>query len=186
MAEWVGWQEHYTGPMYPAPIGRMGCIFDPSTRSTSLVGVDMEWQPAQMADGCPPSPIDEFGGYRELGGPHAWLLLPNDTSTWGVGQDNSILFRLSPTAEPGQTITAWAQPLADAPSLLVQIDNANSQRGSDPSGSGSRYYVMNVRFTTAGCWVINVAINGQVVGSAIAPITPSPLAQALPRRQGSR
>jgi DNA-directed RNA polymerase specialized sigma24 family protein len=187
MAEWVGWQEHYTGPMYPAPVGRMGCIFDPSTRSTSLVGVDTDWQPALMADGCPPSPIDEFGGYRELGGPHAWLLLPGDTSTWGVGQDNSILFRLSPPAEPGQSITARAQPLADAPSVLVQIDSANSQHGlSDPSGSGSRYYLMNVRFTKAGCWVINVALNGQVVGSAIAPITPSPLARALPRRQGSR
>ena len=186
MAEWVGWQEHYTGPMYPPPIGRMGCIFDPSTRATSLVGVDMDWQPALMADGCPPSPIDEFGGYREIGGPHAWLLLPADTSTWGVGHDSSILFRLSPPAGPGQSITAWAQPLADAPPLLVQIDNANSQRGSDPSGSGSRYYVINIRFATAGCWVINVAVNGQVVGSAIAPIGPSPLAQALPRRQGSR
>jgi DNA-directed RNA polymerase specialized sigma24 family protein len=187
MAEWVGWQEHYTGPMYPPPIGRMGCIFDPSTRRTSLVGVDQEWQPTEMADGCPPSSIDEFGGYRELGGPNAWLLLPPDASAWGVGHDNQILFRLSPQAEPGQSITVWAQPLADAPATAVEIDSANSQRAlSDPSAGGSRYYLMNVRFSSAGCWVINVAINGRVVGSAIAPIAESPLGQALPRRQGSR
>jgi DNA-directed RNA polymerase specialized sigma24 family protein len=187
MAEWVGWRDRNSGPMYPAPIGRMGCIFDPSTRSISLVGVDPEWQPALMADGCPSSPIDEFGGYRELGGPHAWLLLPSDVSAWGAGHDNQILFRLSPPAEPGQSVTAWAQPLADASPVIVKVGSGDSQGGlSDPSGSGSRYYLMNVRFTTAGCWVINVAINGQVVGSAIAPITPSPLARALPRRQGSR
>ena len=186
MAEWVGWQEHYTGPMYPPPIGRMGCIFDPSTHKTSLVGVNLDWEPTLMADGCPPSPIDEFGGYREFGGPHAWLLLPDDTSAWHVGENNAILFRLSPPAEPGQAITAWAQPLADARPIPAQIDSDTSQLGRpDTSGSGSRYYFVNVLFSGAGCWVINIAINGQVVGSAIAPITASPL-QALPRRQGSR
>jgi DNA-directed RNA polymerase specialized sigma24 family protein len=186
MAEWVGWQEHYTGPMFPPPIGRMGCIFDPSTRKTSLVGVDMGWEPSLMADGCPPSPIDEFGGYREFGGPRAWLLLPDDISAWHVGENSAILFRLSPPAEPGQSITAWAQPLADARPIPAQIDSNTSQIGRrEPSGSGSRYYFVNVSFSSAGCWVINIAINGQVVGSAIAPITASPL-QALPRRQGSR
>jgi DNA-directed RNA polymerase specialized sigma24 family protein len=187
MAEWVGWQEHYSGPMYPPPIGRMGCIFDPSTHATSLVGVDQDWQPAQMADGCPPSPIDEFGGYRELGGPDAWLLLPTDASTWGVGHDNEILFRLSPPAEPGQSVTAWAQPLANAPPVAAKIGPRTSQDGlSQPLGSGSRYYLMTVRFSSAGCWVINIEVNGRIIGSAIAPITGPRLAQALPRRQGSR
>ena len=186
MAEWVGWQEHYTGPMFPPPIGRMGCIFDPSTRKRSLVGVDLDWEPVLMADGCPPSPIDEFGGYREFGGPNAWLLLPDDTSAWRVGENNAILFRLSPPAEPGQSITAWAQPLADARPLPAQIDSHTSELGRpDPSGSGSRYYFVNVPFNSTGCWVINIAIDGQVVGSAIAPITGSPL-RPLPRRQGSR
>lgn len=187
LAEWVGWQKQYTGPMYPPPVGRMGCIFDPSTRETSLVGVDLDWEPGLMADGCPPSPIDEFGGYREFGGPHAWLLLPDDISVWQVGKANQILFRLSPPAEPGQSITAWAQPLADASPIPAQIDSADSQAGRpDTSGSGSRYYFLNVAFSSSGCWVINIAVNGQVVGSAIAPITSSPLVQALPRRQGSR
>jgi DNA-directed RNA polymerase specialized sigma24 family protein len=186
LAEWIGWQDHYTGPMYPPPIGRMGCIFDPSTRKTSLVGVDQDWQPNVMADGCPPSPIDKFGGYRELGGPHAWLLLPNDASVWHVGK-NTILFRLSPTAQPGQSISAWTQPLADSPRVAAEIDSASAQLGlADSSGSGSQYYVLSVRFTSSGCWVINVAIDGQVVGSAIAPIAASPLVPALPRRQGSR
>jgi len=187
MAEWVGWQVNYTGPMYPPPIGRMGCILDPSTRKTSLVGVDLDWEPTLMADGCPPSPIDEFGGYRELGGPHAWLVLLDGTSSWHVGESNRILFRLSPPAEPGQSITAWAQPLADARPISAEIDSATSQLGQpDIYGSGSRYYLVNVPFSSPGCWVINIAVNGQVVGSAIAPITPSPLVQALPRRQGSR
>ena len=171
--------------MYPPPIGRMGCIFDPSTRISSLVGVDMEWQPAQMADGCPPSTIDRFGGYLELGGPHAWLLLPGDTSAWSAGVDNRILFRLSPAAA-GQSVTAWAQPLGEAPSVVAKVESGSSQRGVvDPSGNDLRYYLMNVRFATAGCWVINVAVNGRVVGSAIAPIVAGPVA-TLPRRQGSR
>jgi len=172
MAEWIGWQEHYSGPMFPAPIGRMGCIFDPSTRQTSLVGVDADWAPKLMADGCPPSPIDEFGGYRETGGPRAWLLLPGDTASWYVGDFSYLmLFRLSPPAEPGQSITAWAQPLADVRAIPGEIDSTSSQLGHpDTSGSGSRYYFVNVRFTTTGCWVINIAINGEVVGSAIAPI----------------
>ena len=185
MAEWVGWQEHYTGPMFPPPIGRMGCIFDPSTRKTSLVGVDLDWEPSLMADGCPPSPIDEFGGHREFGGPHAWLLLPDDISAWQVGE-NKILFRLSSPAAPGQSITAWTQPLADAGAIPAQVDSNTGELGPpDTSGSGSRYYFVTALFSSAGCWVINIAINGQVVGSAIAPITAAPL-QALPRRQGSR
>ena len=172
MAEWVGWQEHYSGPMFPAPIGRMGCIFDPSTRHTSLVGVDSDWEPKVMADGCPPSPIDEFGGYRETGGPRAWLLLPQDTASWYVGDSSYLmLFRLSPPAEPGQSITAWAQPLADVRPISGEIDSASSQPGHpDTSRGGSRYYFVNVRFSTTGCWVINIAVNGEVVGSAIAPI----------------
>jgi DNA-directed RNA polymerase specialized sigma24 family protein len=172
MAEWIGWQEHYSGPMFPAPIGRMGCIFDPSTRQTSLVGVDADWAPKLMGDGCPPSPIDEFGGYRETGGPRAWLLLSRDTASWYVGDFSYLmLFRLSPPAEAGQSITAWAQPLADVRPISGEIDSSSSQLGHpDTSGGGSRYYFVNVRFTTTGCWVINIAINGEVVGSAIAPI----------------
>jgi len=185
MAEWVGWQEHYTGPMFPPPVGGMGCIFDPSTRKTSLVGVDLDWEPGLMADGCPPSRIDEFGGYREFGGPLAWLLLPDNISAWHVGE-NRILFRLSSPARPGQSITAWTQPLADAGSIPALVDSSSGELGPpDTSGSGARYYFVTAFFSSAGCWVINIAINGQVVGSAIAPITASPL-QALPRRQGSR
>ena len=187
MAEWVGWQEHYTGPMYPAPIGRMGCIFDPSTHSTSLVGVDQGWQPNTMADGCPPSPIDEFGGYRETGGPHAWLLLPNAASTSvDEGFSNVMLWRLSPPAEPGQSITAWAQPLADASTVTAAIDGSTSRLApADPSGSGSRYYFVSARFATTGCWVINVAINGTVVGSAIVPIGGLSLQVTLPPEIGA-
>ncbi|TMB48508.1 MAG: hypothetical protein E6J50_09920 [Chloroflexi bacterium] len=168
--------------MFPAPIGRMGCIFDPSTRRTSLVGVDSDWEPTLMADGCPPSPIDEFGGYRETGGPRAWLVLPDDTATWYVGDFSYLmLFRLSPPAEPGQSITAWAQPLADVRPISGEIDSTGTQLGGpDTSGSGAHYYFVRVRISTTGCWVINIAINGEVVGSAIAPIGGSS-GQATPR-----
>jgi DNA-directed RNA polymerase specialized sigma24 family protein len=174
MAEWVGWQQHYSGPMFPAPIGRMGCIFDPSTRQTSLVGVDAGWEPNLMADGCPPSPMDSFGGYRELGGPRGWLVLLDDTASWHVGDSRyRILVRISPPAERGQSVTAWAQPLADAPRIDGEIGSANSQPARpDNSGSGSRYYLLDIKLPTAGCWVINIAVDGHVVGSAIAPIRP--------------
>ena len=172
MAEWVGWQKDHSGPMYPAPIGRMGCILDPSIPKTSLVGVDQDWEPGLMADGCPPSHIDEFGGYRETGGPHGWLLLPNAASTSvDEGFSNVMLWRLSPPAEPGQSITAWAQPLADASPVVAAIDSSTSRLAPpDSSGGSSRYYFVSVRFATTGCWVINIEINGAVVGSAIVPI----------------
>ena len=178
MAEWVGWQKDHSGPMYPAPIGRMGCIFDPSARRTSLVGVDQDWEPNLMADGCPPSPIDEFGGYRELGGPRGWLLLPN---AGGTSLSNSftdvMLWRLSPPAQPGQSVSAWAQPLADARPIRAEIGSAAAQPDKpDASGTGSRYYRVDVPFTTAGCWVINIAVDGAVIGSAIVPISQAPMA----------
>jgi hypothetical protein len=158
--------------MFPAPVARMGCIFNPSTGHTSIVGVDATWEPNILADGCPASQTDSFGGYREIGGPHAWLLLPENIASWRVGDVKYLmLFRLSPPAEPGQTISAWAQPLADGSPIAAEVaSGASSVKAPQTSGGGSRYYFVNVTVTRHGCWVINIAINGAVVGSAIVPI----------------
>jgi hypothetical protein len=48
LAEWVGWKSS-GGAMYPRPVGRMGCIYDPSTGESSLVGVPLDWQPPAIA-----------------------------------------------------------------------------------------------------------------------------------------
>jgi hypothetical protein len=48
LAEWVGWKSS-GGAMYPRPVGRMGCIYDPSSGESSLVGVPLDWQPPAVA-----------------------------------------------------------------------------------------------------------------------------------------
>jgi hypothetical protein len=48
LAEWVGWKSS-GGPMYPRPVGRMGCIYDPSSGESSVVGVPLDWQPPAIA-----------------------------------------------------------------------------------------------------------------------------------------
>ena len=52
LAEWIGWQSS-GGAMYPRPVGRMGCIYDPTTGESSLVGVPLEWEPPPPVHGLP-------------------------------------------------------------------------------------------------------------------------------------
>jgi hypothetical protein len=168
MVEWVGW-DRAKGGMYPRPIGRMGCVYDPSTSLASLVGVPLDWQPPETMDGCPASAEDSFGGYHEIGGPRAWLLVPQEGLTWHVGVDEyRMLFRLSPPAAPGQPITARALPLNGGTPVPAHVEARPQPSAARVTQGQSRYYTLNLRLASRGCWVVNVSVNGAVVGSAIA------------------
>lgn len=48
-AEWVGWYASEGPPMYPRPIGRVGCVYDPATQSVTLMHVAASWAPPERA-----------------------------------------------------------------------------------------------------------------------------------------
>ncbi len=178
LAEWVGWRSEDTEPMYPAPVGRMGCIFDPSNGAVSQVGVPMDWQPPMMIDGCPASPEDEFAGYREVGGPRAWALLPTGNRGWVRGESAIVIYRLTPPLAAHESLSGWAEPLvggggtgadtAVQDGRVVAVDPAAmANPAATPNPRSASYSVIEQRFTTAGCWVLDVAVNGALAGSAI-------------------
>ena len=180
-AEWMGWRTAGAEPIYPAPIGRMGCIFDPSTGRASVVGVRPEWRPPDFVDGCPASPEDEFAGYREIGGPRAWALLPTGTSGW-MGADGSpatILYRLGPPPGPGQRVVARAEAL-DGSGERVDgtasgpVGPSSAALGASPSAGSAYYTVVEQSFPHSGCWVLNVTVDGQLAGSAIISVAATP------------
>jgi hypothetical protein len=177
LAEWMGWRSPDAGPIFPAPVGRMGCIFDPSTGGVSLVGVPMDWEPPAMIDGCPASPEDEFAGYREIGGPRAWALLPTGPSGWDAGQRAVILYRLSPPLSAGETVSAWAVPLDGGSRVDGVMGNelapvASSGPLATPGQAEFRYYVVQQLLPSSGCWVLNLEVNGRLAGSAITSVAP--------------
>jgi len=173
-AEWMGWRTAGAQPMYPAPIGRMGCIFDPSTGRASVVGVRPEWQPPDVVDGCPASPEDEFAGYREIGGPRAWALLPTGTSGWMGAQSGPavILYRLGPPPGPGQRVVASADALDGsgervAGTVGAPVGPSSAALGASPSAGSAYYTVVEQSFPHPGCWVLNVTVDGRLAGSAV-------------------
>ncbi len=165
------------GWINPPPFSRLACFFNPATGASALAGVPFPWQPPAIIDGCPASSEDSFAGYREIGGPRAWFVVPLDMTGWVAGSSESRLFRLAPDIAPGQQLTAWAQPLAGGARIAGTIEPgrpvvvAPSPGASVPAPSSeANYRRVTLRPTLAGCWVINIAVDGEVVGSAIVPI----------------
>lgn len=176
------------GWINPPAFSRLACLFDPATGARALAGVPYSWQPPTIIDGCPASREDSFAGYREVGGPRAWFLLPTSTTSWVVGNLSSpILFRLAPNVSQGERLTAWAQLLASGTRIEGTIDSGHPEPlapspGASPA-SQANYNFVNLRFTRTGCWVINVAVDGEVVGSAVVAIgaaAGAPTAEASP------
>ena len=154
----------------PPPNSRLACLYDPASGGRSLARVPFGWQPPTIIDGCPASPEDSFAGYHEVGGPRAWFVLPESGMLWSVGGESRILFRLAPDLGPGDTLNGWAAPLAGGAQVAANIDPGHpelSAPAASVQGSAANYHVFTVRFTVPGCWVINAAIDGEVVGSAV-------------------
>ncbi len=162
LAEWVGWRSEDTTPMYPAPVARMGCIYDPSSGTVSQVGVAMDWQPPATIDGCPASPQDEFGGYREVGGPRAWVLLPTGASGWVSGRTATIIYRLSPSRRGGRGPLGAGDPADRRRGLRARLrggcGDERSRRHCDARGAppararhSTTSWISGSRHRAAGC-----------------------------------
>lgn len=155
------------GSLVPRAAGRQACIFDPALDRHLAVGLAPDWSPPITADGCPPSPTGEFGGYREFGGPGAFVL-PTVGSSDRVARQPGVrlLVRLAPppgmVGELGATLSA----LDGGTVLAASVDGAAE---TDSASSGGYVWVTDLEVPTSGCWVLNVTVDGQVVGVAAVP-----------------
>ena len=170
-AEWVGWQTSQGRPMFPRPVGRLGCAVDPATAKTTVYAIPGSWEPPAMIDGCPASPIGLHGGLREIGGPRAFTLLPiGGRSWWSNDPTVEINVRISPSPASASDITAVARPLG--PGQPVAFDVQGLSMPEDRPPSSSHYVTLsNAAIPSDGCWLLNIAVDGQVIGSAVLPVT---------------
>jgi DNA-directed RNA polymerase specialized sigma24 family protein len=172
-AEWIGYRYTHDRPVFPRPVGRLGCVLDPGSGSHVAVGVAQDWEPPTLADGCPASPISSFAGYRELGGPGAFVLVDTRGAWWADDPELSFLVRVAPAPPAGASIEAWLQPVGAGPQIAATV----GEPPADADGSLLHYVrVDGIEIPEPGCWVMNVAVDGTVVGSAVIPM----VARALP------
>ena len=157
--------------MYPRPVGRLACAVDPTSGGTAVYGVAGDWQPPAMVDGCPATDVHTYGAFKEIGGPQLFATLPTSTGTWRAGDPSVELYLRLPRPPPGRArVAATARPLGPGSALELAVSR---QSTSPPSTPASNLYLTlsNVAFPSAGCWVVSVAVDGQVLGSAVLPVT---------------
>jgi len=166
-AEWIGYRYTHDRPVFPRPVGRMGCVFDPGSERHVAIGVAQDWEPPALADGCPASPMSSFAGYLELGGPGAFVLM-DVGRTWRAEDPGlSFLVRVAPSLPAGARLEAWLQPVGDGSGIATTVGSPRAEE----VGSVMHYIrVGGVEVPEPGCWTMNVAVDGTVVGSAVLPI----------------
>lgn len=169
-AEWIGYRVADGRPSFPVPVGRLGCVLDPASGTHTAIGVARRWEPPALADGCPGSPITGFAGYRELGGPRAFVLI-DALREWRANDPRlAFLARVAPAPPPGARVEAWLQPVGPGPRIEATVESPPTAR--DTASSLTHYvHVGGMKIPTPGCWVMNIAIDGTVVGSAVLPIS---------------
>jgi hypothetical protein len=157
--------------MFPRPVGRLGCALDPVTARATVYAIPESWEPPAMMDGCPASPIATFGGNREIGGPHAFALLPFQRQGWWSHDPTlEINVRIAPLPATESEITALAWPLGPGHPVRFEVRGPPIPEDRPPSSS---YFVTlsNATVPSEGCWLLAIAVDGQVVGSAVLPMT---------------
>jgi hypothetical protein len=172
-AEWVGWQTGEGRPMFPRPVGRLGCAVDPATGSATVYAVAESWEPPEMVDGCPSSPVSRYGPNLEMGGPNAFVLLPiAGRSWWSRDPGVEINVRIAPSPSAEARIRGLARPLGTGEALEFEVRGLSI--GPDRPASSNHYVTLfGEAFPTAGCWLLSVAVEDEVVGSAVLPVTAS-------------
>ena len=169
-AEWVGWQTTEGRPMYPRPVGRMACAVDPLSGTSTVFSMADGWEPPPSMDGCPASPIRRYAGDYQVGGPQAFILLPFDGEAWWSKTSIVLRVRIVPSPPSGARITARAMRLDGSGVMSLPVDSPPIPESRPPT-SNHYLWLRPVRFPTAGCWLVSVAVDGVGVGAAIVPIT---------------
>jgi hypothetical protein len=157
--------------MFPRPVGRLGCALDPTTAKTTVYAIPDSWEPPTRMDGCPASPIGLFGGNREIGGPHAFTLLPFARQGWWANDPTlRINVRISPSPASESDISAVAWPLGPGQPVAFEVDGLPIPE--DRSPSSSHYITLSqTAIPSDGCWLLAISVDGQVVGSEVLPVT---------------
>jgi hypothetical protein len=170
-AEWVGWQTPEGRPMFPRPVGRLGCALDPTTSVITVYVLSERWRPPRLVDGCAASPISQYGGNREIGGPRAFTLLPLPGQSWWANDPSvEILVRIAPSPSPEAHITAQARPMGFGKPIELEVESLPFP--ASRSRTSNHYVTLrSVVFPTDGCWVLSVAVDGEVAGFAVLPVT---------------
>jgi hypothetical protein len=167
----VVWDPRGDAPPGSIPQGRLACLTDAARRLHVVVPLPDAWRAPEVVDGCPASPMGELAGMREIGGPNGFVVLPGPgTSWWANDPSVRILARVAPAPRRQQAVSAWAQPLGPGVPSELPLEEPRLP-GTDRGGSTYYLWLTNVRFTSAGCWVIGLAVDGEVVGSAIIPVS---------------
>jgi hypothetical protein len=149
---------------------RPACVHDPAAGSFTAVTLPTGWVAPVLADGCAASPFGRFAGYVEVGGPAAFLVLDRHESWHARDAELSLLVRVVPPPADGSTIEAWLVPLQGGRRVPVAVDSPPAVDGGRPNVT---HYVRirDANLPFAGCWALNVAIDGSVVGSAVIPVS---------------
>ncbi len=167
----VVWDPRGDAPPGSIPRGRLACLTDAARSLHVVVPLPDGWQAPEIVDGCPASPMRQLAGMREIGGPNGFVVLPGPgTSWWANDRSVRILARVAPAPSEHEVITAWAQPLGAGVPREVRLEEPRLP-GTDRGGSTSYVWLDEVNFDAAGCWVISLAVDDRVVGSAILPVS---------------
>jgi DNA-directed RNA polymerase specialized sigma24 family protein len=168
-ADWQG-RPTLGYPSFPGTAGRMGCAFDPADGSFAAIGLPDRWQPPEGGDGCPRSPSGEYGGYRELGGPGAFVVPSAGPPGYRAGEsDGRLLVRIAPGDEPVTSVHATL----DGPDgkRTVEARVASETVATAVTTSSWYLWLHGVSVPTPGCWTLNVTVDGAVVGVASLPFS---------------
>jgi hypothetical protein len=101
------------------------------------------------------------------------MLLPFDGEAWWSRTSIVLRVRIAPRPEVGARITATAQRLDGSRSMSLPVDSPPISASTPPT-SNLYLWLRPVRFPTAGCWLVTVAVDGVGVGAAILPISAPP------------
>ncbi len=150
---------------------RLACLTDTTRRLHVVARLPAGWSVPELIDGCPASPMGRSAGLLEIGGPGAFVVLSDGGTGWWADDPNvRLLARLAPSPLSDETVTAWTQPLGPGSPRQLAIE---APPPPERAQRGSTYYLWlaSVRFTSPGCWVVSLAVDGELVGSAIIPVS---------------
>jgi hypothetical protein len=172
-AEWVGWQTGEPRAMYPRPVGRLGCAVDPADGSVAVYAIGEDWQPPADVDGCPSTDVHIYGAFREIGGPRLFAVLPGDNTSWRAGDPDLEIYLRAPGKVPAAAqLTATARQLGVGRGRDLPV----RRQSVSPPGTPARNLYLTVApatFPRAGCWVIEIALDGEPIGATVLPVAPA-------------
>ncbi len=117
------------------------------------------------------TPTTHGGWWVEIGGPSAYFNVKPGTlyssRNWWL-----ITVRFNPDAMQGETVAMWAEAIPSGHRVIGEfnsrMDPKNIYNGASPAPDlPGGWYLFQQGIPTTGCWRLEAAIGGRVVGTAI-------------------